>query len=289
MIEEYISGTPLNELMASKNLNLSLIEKIMSDLCSIVSRLHMVSPAIIHRDIKPSNVIVGNDGYVALLDFNAAKQFTENATKDTVLLGTEGYAAPEQYGFGSSSPQTDIYALGILFKEMLQSSNISLFPYKKIIDKCTHINPDERYRSVEEFREALSLKLPDSSGTDSKRNTLASFIPPGYRSHKPLKMLLATFGYIVLLDFFLTLKIENTNGISLWIERIAMLLATLSIIFISYNYRDVWDVIPFAKSKYKTLRIISIITFDIIIALAIIIAMLSIESLLLKIIPSNFI
>ena len=93
----------------------------MSGIKSIISfgstsRAAQIAP-IIHRDIKPSNIMITEQNHVVLLDFNAAKLYTNASTNDTVLLGTKGYAAPEQYGFGSSSPQTDIYAIGVLIKE----------------------------------------------------------------------------------------------------------------------------------------------------------------------------
>ena len=88
-------------------------------LCNILEALHSMTPPIIHRDIKPSNIIITSYNYAMLLDFNAAKQFSGQNESDTVLIGTPGYAAPEQYGFGSSSPKTDIYSLGIVLREML--------------------------------------------------------------------------------------------------------------------------------------------------------------------------
>lgn len=99
----------------------------MYDLCEILEKLHSVTPPIVHRDTKPSNIIITNYEHVVLLDFNAAKYFADTDTADTILLGTKGYAAPEQYGFGSSTPQTDIYALGILLKELVKSL-YHLFP-----------------------------------------------------------------------------------------------------------------------------------------------------------------
>lgn len=74
-------------------------------LCNILNALHSMTPPIIHRDIKPSNIIITSYNYAMLLDFNAAKQFSGQNESDTVLIGTPGYAAPEQYGFGSSSPK----------------------------------------------------------------------------------------------------------------------------------------------------------------------------------------
>ena len=85
-------------------------------------RAHLFQiPPIIHRDIKPSNIIITAYNRAVLLDFNAAIYYSCQSTEDTILLGTQGYASPEQYGFGSSSPQTDIYSMGILFRELLNS------------------------------------------------------------------------------------------------------------------------------------------------------------------------
>lgn len=88
-------------------------------ICKILMELHGMNPPIIHRDIKPANVMIMPEGVVKLLDFSVAK--AENITKkrDTVLLGTSGFAAPEQYGFSASTPQTDIYVMGVLMNLML--------------------------------------------------------------------------------------------------------------------------------------------------------------------------
>lgn len=124
LIEEYISGCSLQDMIDDGKLSLTDIFCYMLELCNILEILHAHSPAIIHRDIKPSNIIITNYNKAVLLDFNAAKYYSEQE-KDTMLLGTQGYAAPEQYGFGASSPQTDIYSLGILLKEMTTSINYS--------------------------------------------------------------------------------------------------------------------------------------------------------------------
>ena len=111
VIENYVSGYSLEDKMNTSDLNIDSIYQYMLELCSILEKLHSYQPPIIHRDIKPSNVIITEHNHVILLDFNAAKYFTDSSANDTVLLGTKGYAAPEQYGFGSSTPRTDIYAL----------------------------------------------------------------------------------------------------------------------------------------------------------------------------------
>ena len=120
VLEEYISGTTLQQILdEQKGLKEEQVENIIRQLCSILLELHKAHPPIIHRDIKPSNIIISPDGVVKLIDMNAAKWSRNHSGRDTALLGTVGYAAPEQYGFASSCAQTDIYSVGILVNMML--------------------------------------------------------------------------------------------------------------------------------------------------------------------------
>lgn len=167
LIEEYITGTSLQDLIVDKKLTVSLISNYTEELCRILDSLHSANPPIIHRDIKPSNVVITNTNHVVLLDFNAAKEYHAQSASDTVLIGTHGYAAPEQYGFMASSPQTDIYSLGILLKEMTDTlempasaediSQIGIL--RNIILRCTQFKPEDRYKSVLEIIEVLN-QLP---------------------------------------------------------------------------------------------------------------------------------
>ena len=160
-IEEYISGDSLQEVIdicgkipERDTVNYAI------QLCSILSELHTPITSIIHRDIKPSNIILTEDGRIILIDFNAAKQFLNaNKTRDTRLLGTEGFAAPEQFGFGSSSCQTDIYAVGNLLKELTglaDDSSLKLSPKLiTIINRCLELNPKDRYVTAVQLKLAL--------------------------------------------------------------------------------------------------------------------------------------
>ncbi len=151
-IEEYISGCTLEELITGHRLSGDDLLRIMSELCAVLRELHGQTPPIIHRDIKPSNIMIDPRGHAYLLDFNAAKYAHPSQTtvndSDTVLLGTAGYAAPEQYGFGSSRIQTDIYALGILLREMELSlpHEERLHGLASIIEDCTKLGPVAAYR-----------------------------------------------------------------------------------------------------------------------------------------------
>src|SRR5581483_8841582 len=81
-------------------------------LCDVLGYLHRRNPPIIFRDVKPSNVMVNANGQIFLIDFGIARFFKEGQQQDTMLLGSPGYAAPEQHGLSQTNPRTDIYGLG---------------------------------------------------------------------------------------------------------------------------------------------------------------------------------
>ncbi len=76
---------------------------------------------IVHRDIKPENIIIDEYGYPTLIDFDISREASVNNSKarDTEILGTLGYSAPEQYGGGETGTYSDIYSLGVVLQEML--------------------------------------------------------------------------------------------------------------------------------------------------------------------------
>lgn len=155
VIEEYIEGKTLHEIISESTIALEKAVSISKSVCSIVKTLHGLDKPIIHRDIKPSNVLIGRKEEVYLLDINVAKWYKENEAEDTKLLGTQYYAAPEQlgYGFSASSEKSDIYAIGMLTNVMITGK----FPKEEkapepiwhIIDRCIKLEPDERYSDQE--------------------------------------------------------------------------------------------------------------------------------------------
>lgn len=148
IIEEYVEGQSLGSAELSEKQLLGA----MKELCSVLEFLH--GKDIIHRDIKPSNIILAKDGHICLIDFDAARMPKDDVEQDTRLLGTRGYAPPEQYGFSQTDARADIYALGITLKQLL-GDKAGKFFYKRIIQKCTNLNPDMRYQSVRQFKQAL--------------------------------------------------------------------------------------------------------------------------------------
>lgn len=282
LIEDYISGRSLDELLHTHALSLDDIIHYGIELCSILSKLHSLQPPIVHRDIKPSNIIITEYNHVVLLDFNAAKFFSDSTSSDTVLLGTKGYAAPEQYGFGTSSPKTDIYTLGILLKELTSTLQHIPTALSKIIEKCTKLNPSDRYDTIDDLSNALMQFLPQQMPHPSTTFSYHRFALPGFRSRNAWKILLASLNYFFFFWLAMSLEIENTYGAALWYERTFFYLMFLSIVFITCNYLNVQKHFSLCKSKYLVVRIFGILLLDGIVFITLFIIMLMLESLFLS-------
>jgi serine/threonine protein kinase len=254
IIEEYVSGCSLSDKIKNSLLTEADILGYMTDLCNILETLHSFQPAIIHRDIKPSNIIITHYNRAVLLDFNAAKHYSFVKPEDTVFLGTQGYAAPEQYGFGASSPQTDIYALGILLKEMLASLPQSVNRFHPIINRCTQINPSERFANITELKKELHLRTSCD---------LTKLLPPGFRTKTPWKMFLSSIFYIITVWLSLSLTEQNVSGFALWGDKILFLAIVLSVVFCSFNYMNIQRFVPLCQHKNRMIRYIGIAVLNI--------------------------
>lgn len=156
VLEEYIPGMTVAQIMESNRYHKQGAQRIMIALCHAMETLH--ARGLVHRDIKPENLIVSDTGRVVLIDFNASRQVKE-CSRDTVIMGTVGYTSPEQLGLSQTDPRTDIYAAGILYNVMLtgQHPSVTIASGKagRIVRKCTAVNPDERYQTAAELRSAL--------------------------------------------------------------------------------------------------------------------------------------
>lgn len=156
VIEEFIEGDTLGFLLQGALFSPQETRKIVGQLCQALWVLH--SMAAVHRDIKPENVILrGSDA--VLIDFDAARLHKPEVEADTHVLGTIGFAAPEQYGLSQSDARTDIYSLGVLMNVMLTgkhpSRQLAEGRLGRIIQRCTQVNPAKRYRDVLRLMEAL--------------------------------------------------------------------------------------------------------------------------------------
>lgn len=173
IVMDYIVGESLDVILKKYGAQpQTVVVEWAKQLCDILGYLHSRKPAIIYRDMKPSNIIIGPDGKIKLIDFGIAREYKSNTLADTCYLGTRGYAAPEQYGGGGQTDaRTDIYGLGVTLYYLLTDKNPTEPPYEiypirywnselssgleDVIQKCTKLNPDERYQSCGELMYAL--------------------------------------------------------------------------------------------------------------------------------------
>lgn len=156
VLEEYIDGITVAQVMEAGKYRVSGAKKVLRGVCDALTVLHRLG--IIHRDVKPENVMIETNGRVVLIDLNAAR-IESGTNKDTVIMGTVGYASPEQLGLSQSDARTDIYAAGVLYNVLLtgQHPSVALAPGKagRIVRKCTAVNPKERYQTAGDLWSAL--------------------------------------------------------------------------------------------------------------------------------------
>ena len=170
VVMDYVEGKSLKRVM--RDLGRPMDEKDViswgTQLCDVLEYLHTRTPPVIYRDMKPSNVMLRDDGSVKLVDFGIAREYKEDRSSDTQILGTRGYAAPEQLSrVRQSDVRTDVYALGVtlwsLVTGLAPSAVDVLRPIRQvdpglseglehIIDRATRQDPAERYQSCAEMR-----------------------------------------------------------------------------------------------------------------------------------------
>ncbi len=155
---EYVDGKTLRELLESgRTFPLKHIKKLICDLCAAVEHLHKNS--IIHRDINPNNIMLDGKLNLKLIDYSIARLYSGKKDNDTTVFGTEGYSAPEQYGFKETRFTADVYSIGMVLKMLLNScaegSAAEEVQLRRIAAKCTSFDPDRRYMSAAAVRSAV--------------------------------------------------------------------------------------------------------------------------------------
>ena len=172
MVMEYIDGLTLEELLERNRAPFSERRVLgwARQLCDVLEYLHSQNPPIIFRDMKPGNIMLTRNGHIKLIDFGIARFFRPTGSQDTQLLGTPGFAPPEQYGKAQTDERSDIYSLGMTLFQLLTNTfseqgfglkdvraiNPQISPVvARALEKATALQPEDRYQSVAEFRAAL--------------------------------------------------------------------------------------------------------------------------------------
>ncbi|GAB4529198.1 MAG: PQQ-binding-like beta-propeller repeat protein [Anaerolineales bacterium] len=174
LVLEFIEGSDLEALL-NQTQGFFPEEQVVGwalELCDVLTYLHGHRPEpIIFRDMKPSNVMLNQHGHIMLVDFGIAKHF-QTGQKGT-MIGTEGYAPPEQYR-GEATHLSDIYALGATLHHLLTRKdprteapfyftdmpirriNASVSPeLEAVINTAVQYNPENRFQSAKDMQQAL--------------------------------------------------------------------------------------------------------------------------------------
>lgn len=152
LIEEYFEGETLDNILRSKGyLDERSVISIAEQVCEALLYLHQHN--LVHRDVKPANILLQSNGHIRLIDLGSARLCSVHEAGDTVVIGTQGYAAPEQYGLQSTDFRADVYALGVTMKELLGADYEGRL--NDVIDGCTRFIRGYRYDSIAKVKRAL--------------------------------------------------------------------------------------------------------------------------------------
>ena len=267
IIEEYIDGKNLEEMSQEHQFSAKEAVEITIELCRALYPLHNARPSIICRDLKAENVMITNEGKVKLIDFDIARRYQPGKVKDTMMMGTEGYAAPEQFGYGQTDARTDIYGLGVLLNYLLThdfpTDQLADGDVGKIVKHCTEMRQGDRYQNVLELENALKKCRGDyvvqGTGNEPHIKSYDAYRIPGFRTGNIWKMILAVAGYIFITYFCLTLEFRDSSGELLNIniqrfERGIIWIMHIIFIFLVCDYRGVRRRIPILRQQNILIR-----------------------------------
>lgn len=199
IVMEFVVGQTLDERIRIANAALAAPQVI--SVCIQVARvlhyMHTQNPAIIYRDVKPSNIMLRADRVIKLIDFGVARTYKKRQTKDTVAMGSAGYAPPEQYGKGQTDARSDVYGLGATLLHLL--TNITPVPLHQptvgsikrlnvtvsselelVIIRAMEQDPAKRYQTADQMAEALIACLDETYVDPTIGVTPPAIIPAGH-------------------------------------------------------------------------------------------------------------
>lgn len=172
---EYIDGEDLSSLLRRiGRLPGDKAVDVARQLCAGVAAAH--ERGILHRDLKPSNIMIDGRGKVRVTDFGLADLGTKLAATET-SGGTPAYMAPEQLAGGTASPQSDIYALGLVLYEVFTGKPAyradTMAELTKIISESTPTSPSTFVTDLDPAAERIILRCLEKSPHDRPASALA--------------------------------------------------------------------------------------------------------------------
>lgn len=199
IVMEFVAGQTLDERIRVANAALAApqVMSVCIQVARVLHYMHTRTPPIIYRDVKPSNIMLRADRVIKLIDFGVARTYKRRQTKDTVAMGSAGYAPPEQYGKGQTDPRSDVYGLGATLLHLL--TNITPVPLHQptvgsirrlnvtvnsdlehVIIKAMEHDPDKRYQTANDMADALVACLGEPYVDPTVGVTPPAIIPAGH-------------------------------------------------------------------------------------------------------------
>lgn len=219
VIMDYIEGESLDKILNEYGAQPEeLVINWAKQLCDALSYLHSQKPPIIYRDMKPANVMLKPEGNIKIIDFGIAREYKEQNLADTTVLGTRGYAPPEQYS-GQTDARSDIFALGMTMHHLLTGidprKGDSYAPVRQwnpelsegieiIINKCVEPVAENRYQNCEDL--LYDLQHPELITKDYKKKQKRKLVAFILSTGLCLLFLLVGFG-----SKFAEIKVNESN------------------------------------------------------------------------------
>ena len=263
IIEEYLTCNTLDDCLNERDFSSKEAYSIIRQLCLILDVLHQQFPPIIHRDIKPENIFY-DGSQVYLFDFDIARNYNENQKRDTTVLGSQGYASPEQFGFYQTDTRSDIYSLGVLYHVLLTHELPRALDYqgveKKIIDKMISIDPQNRFQDVKEIIKDLDQLFNYHEAKVKKKKIINHpYRLPGFRSGKIWKMIVAVLGYGLFISLLINFRIDNqeVSHYQYIIYRLILIGWFVITLIIITNYLSIREYLPYYRNGSFVVRVLT--------------------------------
>jgi len=207
IVMEYVPGETLEDRLVRQQMPCSEqeVRRWAEQLCDVLAYLHSQSPPIVFRDLKPGNIMLTPQGQIKLIDFGIARLFKPGRTSDTQVIGTPGFASPEQYGRGQTDGRSDVYSLGVTLHHLLTLYDPTNAPFQlpsvrqlqpmvsaqmeQVIARATQQNLQQRFQSVGEMKQALTVGAP--LNLPRAPATLTATLPPATARSVPVWALIA--------------------------------------------------------------------------------------------------
>lgn len=242
-VSKYVEGATLESYLRTHGvLDDEVAVKFAKEICTGLSAIHAVG--VVHRDITPNNIIITPQGHAVIIDFGISREYKQGKSLDTQILGTQGFAAPEQFGFSQTDERTDIYSLGVLINYMktlsLPNREMCTGKLEGVVKKATSIDSRGRYNS------ALQM-LSDLGEREEKPLSNKFYLRlPGYRSgNEGMKIVFIVLSAYLLLTYIFLFCIEHSPLILVTY----LVIWTLAVVLPSAFLSDVFSLISRRKNR----------------------------------------